>query len=292
MWVSEKFSNFNSNIKISSENKEKISSRYKKITKRLNSDFYNINSEFSNSLYVGSYWRDTDIHVSDIDMLFILPVSIYKQYDKYDWNWQSALLQAVKISIEKTYSITKLKADGQVIIVPFNDNIIFEVVPCFENNDWSFTFPNTNNWWSWKTTNPKPEIKEIKDKNIDWNRNLKRLCRMWRAWKDKWNVSIWGLLIDTLAYNFLKNWEHKDKSYTYYDWMSRDFFKYLKDQDVDKKYWLAVWSNQQVYRKWKFEYSALRCYNISLDAIKYENDWYSASATNKWKEIFWNKFTW
>jgi UTP:GlnB (protein PII) uridylyltransferase len=79
MSVSEKFSNFNSNIRIPSTNKNTISSRYKQITKRLNSDFYGINSETSNSLYVGSYWRDTDIHVSDIDILFILPSTIYKQ---------------------------------------------------------------------------------------------------------------------------------------------------------------------------------------------------------------------
>ena len=35
---------------------------------------------------------------------------------------------------------------------------------------------------------------------------------MARAWKDEWNVPIGGLLNDTFAYNFLRNWEHKDKS--------------------------------------------------------------------------------
>ncbi len=37
----------------------------------------------------------------------------------------------------------------------------------------------------------------------------------------------------------MKNWAQKDKSYLYYDWMVRDFFKFLKEQDEDKSYWLA-----------------------------------------------------
>ena len=88
---------------------------------------------------------------------------------------------------------------------------------------------------------------------------------MARAWKESWDVPMGGLLIDTLAYNFLKNYQHKAKSTVYFDWMSRDFFAYLKDQKDDQQYWLAVGRNQQVYSKGYFQYKALRCYNISLD---------------------------
>ena len=60
---------------------------------------------------------------------------------------------------------------------------------------------------------------------------------MARAWKDNWDVPIGGLLIDTLAYNFIKDWEHRDKSYTYYDWMSRDFFEYLNHHPPRRWIW-------------------------------------------------------
>lgn len=113
---------------------------------------------------------------------------------------------------------------------------------------------------------------------------------MARAWKDTWNVPIGGLLIDTLAHNFLSQWEYKDKSYVYYDWMSRDFFAYLKDQNPDKNYWLALGSNQYVYRKGSFEYKALRCYNISLEAISYQNNDQYWSAKQKWREIYGTKY--
>jgi len=86
MSIATKFENFCKNIRISTTNTDKVSSRYKAITKRLNKDFWNTESETSNSLYVGSYGRDTDIHVSDIDVIFKIPVSIYEKYNKYSGN--------------------------------------------------------------------------------------------------------------------------------------------------------------------------------------------------------------
>jgi len=45
-------------------------------------------------------------------MLFQLPYSVYEQYNRYAGNGQSALLQAVKTSIEKTYSKTTRQLSG------------------------------------------------------------------------------------------------------------------------------------------------------------------------------------
>lgn len=160
-------------------------------------------------------------------MIFVLPYPEHVKYDNYSVNGQSALLQSVKRSIEKTYSTTSIKGDGQGILVPFNDGITFEVVPAFVHKNNSFTFPNANNGGSWEITNPKPEIEAIKLLNSACNGNLKRLCRMMRAWKRQWHVPISGLLIDTLAYQFIENWEYRNKSYLYYDFMSRDFFSWM-----------------------------------------------------------------
>lgn len=260
------------------------------MTKQMNKDFWDTESETSHSWYVGSYGRDTEVGTSDIDMLFQLPYSKYEQYNGYSGNGQSALLQEVKKSIEKTYSVTNLGADGQVIIVPFNDGITFEVVPAFGNKDGSFTYPDSNDGGKWRTTNPKPEIEAIRTTNNDTNGNLKNLCRMMRVWKSKWDVPMGGLLIDTLATQFIKTWEYRKNSYLYYDWMTRDFFQFLKNQDSNKSYWLAPGSGQYVWRKGNFEYKATRCYNIALEAIKYETDNMPYSANEKWREIFGSKF--
>ncbi len=291
MGISEKFSTFCSNLRMTNTVVSNVQYRYKRITKQLNADFRNIDSDTIYSLYVGSYGRGTAIHVSDIDMIIELPYSVYQQYDNHNGNGQSALLQAVRDSIKKTYSTTHVSGDGQVVQLNFDDGICYEIVPGFINKDnKSFTYPDTNNGGSWKTTKPRAEINEIRNGDNRWNNNLKRLCRMARVWKDHWNVPMGGLLIDTLAYNFLDQWKYSDKSYTYYDWMNRDFFIYLKDQDPNKKYWLAVGSNQYVYRKGNFEYKALRCYNISLEALEYEENNQNWSANQKWREIYGTKF--
>ena len=286
MDIANKFKNFIYTLRIPDDKIAKISDRYKQITKRLNNDFWDENSEKEHSLYVGSYGRDTETKTSDIDMLFWLPYEKYSQYNNYSENGQSALLQDVKESIRKTYSQTDIRADGQVIVVDFSDGICFEVVPCFENNDGSFIHPNSNNGGSWKRTNPRPEIKTIKDKNNEWNKNLKRLCRMARAWKDEHSVPMGGLLIDTFAHNFLERREYKNKSYSHYHWMIRDFFEYLKNQNKAQKYWYAVGSNQKIYRKGKFESKAQKAYNASLEAIEHENKGHEVAADKKWKEIF------
>jgi len=291
MGLADWFSTFCSNIQI--QDGGTISSRYKAITQRLNTDYWSTTSDTSHSIYVGSYGRSTAIQgFSDLDMIFQLPYSIYEKYNNHEGNGQSALLQAVKASIEKTYSKTSIRADGQVILVPFTDGITFEVVPGFINTDDSYTYPDANSGGRWRSTNPKPEIAAIRTRNTECNYNLVPLCRMMRAWKKNWDVPIGGLLIDTLAYQFIENFENRDKSYLYYDFMCRDFFKWMANQDKDQEYWKAPGSGQYVYGKGLFQYKATRCYNISLDAIIHEmadpkREW---SAKQKWREIFGTTF--
>ncbi len=291
MGLAEWFSTFCSNIQV--QDGGTISARYKAITKRLNTDFWNTTSETAHSLYVGSYGRNTAIQgFSDLDMIFELPSELYWQYDKYQGNGQSALLQAVRASMQKTYPSSAIGADGQVVVVNFTDKITFELVPVFENKAGSYTYPDSNNGGSWRTTNPRPEIQAIRDRNSTTNGNLVRLCRMMRAWKGEWNVGIGGLLVDTLAYQFIENWSNKDKSYLYYDFMCRDFFEWMANQKEEQEYWKAPGSGQYVNGKGLFQYKAKRCYNISLAAIAHETatpkqEW---SAKQKWREIFGTSF--
>ena len=291
MGLADWFSTFCGNIQV--QDRETISSRYKAITRRLNTDFWNTASDSSHSLYVGSYGRNTAIEgFSDLDMVFQLPASLYRQYDAYKGNGQSALLQAVRSSMQKTYPTSDVGADGQVVVVSFTDGLTFEVVPVFLNTDDSFTFPDSNGGGRWRVTNPKPEIQAIRDRNDLCNGNLVRLCRMMRSWKREWVVPMGGLLIDTLAYQFIVDWAHKDKSYFYYDYMCRDFFKWMSERDARQIHWRAPGSGQLVAVKGPFQSKAKRCYDLALEAIAHETaspkeEW---SAKQKWRDIFGSVF--
>lgn len=261
--------------------------QYKRITRRLNLDFRGLDSETSNSWYIGSHGRRTATSkTSDVDMLYQLPAALYSQYNNHAGNGQSALLQRVRDSIRNTYPSSALGADGQVVVINFTDGTKFEVLPAFENVAGTYTYPDTNGGGSWKTTDPKPEIRAMKDRDALYNDNLRRLCRMMRMWKEKHNVPIKGLLIDTLAYQFMPNWQYNDKSYTYYDYMVRDFFLYLSNRDSAKTYWLAPGSSQYVYRTGAFEYRAKQAYNLALEAIDHEQNNRPHSERGKWREIF------
>lgn len=290
MSVASNFESFCKKLRMSSEVVDNITYRTKRITKQLNKDFWNSESDTNHSFYSGSYGRGTDIYTSDIDLLMILPYSYYEKYNNYKSNGQSALLQAVKESIEKTYKSYK-RADGQVVKVDFTDGISYEIVPCFLNNDKeSYTYPDTNGGGSWKTTNPKAEIKAFNEMNRESNKNLKRLCRMMRAWKNKNNVQMSGYLIDTLCYRFMQNWSYKKESYLYYDWMVRDFFDFLINQSQSNSYWFVPGSNRKITSTHSFEYKAKQAKNTALNAIKYQIDGYEYSAKLEWRNIFGTKF--
>lgn len=285
MGVAEDFSQFCSNIAV--RNRDSISDRYQLITRRLNLEYWDTDSYSAHSFYLGSYGRGTAAGLtSDVDVLFRLPFDVYSQYNSHLGNGQSALLQAVRAAIKRTYTFTDIGADGQVVVVPFSDNITFEVLPAFLNNDGSYTYPNANAGGSWKTTDPKPEIDAVDNRDRACNGNLKLLGRMMRAWKAEWSVPISGLLIDTLAYNFIASWQYRDKSYLYYDYMSRDFFAYLAGQNESQEYWLSPGAGQYVWRTGKFEYKAARCRNISVEAIAHDVKGETWSARQRWREVY------
>ncbi|WP_242285182.1 nucleotidyltransferase domain-containing protein [Bacillus cereus group sp. BfR-BA-01394] len=286
MGVAENFKTFANNLRTT--NHSIVSDRCKSITKRINLDFRRIDSSTLNSRYVGSYGRGTSIRgFSDVDILMVLPFDMYKKYNSYVGNGQSALLQAVRNSIKLTYPNTEIGGDGQVVVVNFSDGIKFEIVPAFLKDEGeSYIYANSNNGGSWKVCKPIIEILAINEQNKMYNKKVKHLVRMMKAWKNKNNVPISGLLIETLVMNFMKDWEHSDKSYTYYDWMVRDFFNYLSNCNPKQEYWLAWGSKQYVWRRGNFEYKAKQAHKTTTEAIECDGKGYTFSAREKWQEVF------
>ncbi|WP_422485990.1 nucleotide-binding domain-containing protein [Vibrio harveyi] len=282
MTTSEMFQSFLGNLTIN--NGQTISDRYGEITASLNKKFRDTESKIANSLQVGSYGRWTGIRgISDLDMLYIMPAG---KWDDYKDGKQSKLLIDTRDAIKTRYPKTEVKVDRLVVQVLYKDFMV-EVQPVFEQADRSFKYPDTYNGGSWKITKPREEIKAMKEFVDQKNRNLRKLCKMGRAWKNKCGVAMGGLLIDTLAYNFLKSsTNYDDKSYAYYDWMCRDFFKYLADEP-DKEFYAALGSRQRVAVKKKFQRKAKKAYELALEAIDASSE---STRHNKWKSIFGRPF--
>lgn len=282
MTISEMFTDFLKNLAIN--NDASITSKYEEITSALNKKFRETDSKTLNRLQVGSYGRWTGIKgISDLDMLYIMPAS---KWNDYKDGKQSKLLDDTRAAIKARYATTEVKKDRLVVQVLFN-NFMVEVQPVFEQEDGSFKYPDTYDGGSWKITKPRDEIRAMKDFVDQKNKNLRKLCKMARAWKNKHGVGIGGLLLDTLAHNFLKSTdEYDNRSTAFYDWMCRDFFLYLSEEP-NKDYYLALGSNQRVSVKSKFQRKAKIAHELCLDAITAGD---TATAHKKWKKVFGRPF--
>ena len=219
------------------------------IAKKLNNYYYGLTGDTSSHMYiVGSIGRTTAINgVSDLDILFDLPYSVYRKYDNYESNGQSSLLQEVKNVLKTRYPNTDISGDGQVVVIKFS-NYTVELVPGFKQSDYRFKYPDTNDGGKWKYTDPLPEIEESKSTADDTDGNFRYIANMLRAWKNKQGFKFGGLLIDTLTYDFLNSkTEFRNIGFESYLDMTKELFKYLKDLNKDQSYWYALGSNQKVY---------------------------------------------
>lgn len=199
---------------ISQERRDLISLRYHTITRAVNKEFWYTDNTTANSLYVGSYGRGTAIDTSDIDVLMQLPRSEYERFDAQHGNGQSRLLQAVKRSILASYPRTNVHADGQVVVMEFDDGMKFEVLPAFKKIDYwgnpieGFTYPDTNMGGNWKSTNPKAEQKAMRERNLNSNGLLFDTCKQLRRIRDEHFSSyhLSGIVIDSFVYSAIADW--------------------------------------------------------------------------------------
>lgn len=202
-------------------------------------------------------------------------------YEKPDG--PSKVLRRTRQAIEARYPATSVTVQQLVVVVQFQ-NFMFEVQPVFENTDGSFSFPDTKTD-SWRTTKPRAEINEIASEDELTNGVLRRLCRLARAWKNKHGVPMGGLLIDTLAYNFIQRHElYRSAVSDQYGEMARDFFLFLSDEP-DHVFYSAPGSGQRVGVKKKFQRRAKSAYNLAVAAVSAAGQ---ANAYKKWRAVFGN----
>lgn len=266
-------------------NKEEIINRRDEIARALNKEFRysgsgsGSGSGSDNRLMVGSWGRHTAIDgVSDLDLLYILPPSLWNDYNTVDGT--KKVLSKVKQVIATHYSRTDIRVDRLVVVINFK-NYKFEVQPVFKQDDGSFTYPDTYSD-SWKTTKPRDEIKAISDLDEKSKGNARRICKLARAWKNKHDVIMGGLLIDTLAWRFLNDNDEYLNITDHPDYMIRDFFKYISNLPKQES-WNALGSNQKVKVKKNFQGKAAEAYRLCCVAID-ESD--EDKSYKKWRDVF------
>ena len=288
MTEKEAFTIFLENIKVSSERADKVRNRYNEITKKLNKTFRDTDSETANSLRVGSYGRYTGIKgISDLDMLYIMPNSLWETYEDKPGN----LLSDVKEALRDRYPKTKMRKDNLVVVVDFSDFKI-EVQPVFEFLDdgekvVSYKYPTTKDGGAYKVTKPRHEQQAMIDFKQNHGAHHRLLCKMLRAWKDNVGLPMGGLLIDTLAYRFCTSHPEFDKcGYASFGRLTTEFFEYLKDEPK-QDFYLALGSKQRVKVKSAFQSKAKQAYKECNKALEETSE---ETKHTHWLNVFGNSF--
>ena len=100
-----------------------------------------------------------------------------------------------------------------------------------------------------------------------------------------------GMLIDTIAYDFLGQYQYASNSFTYFDWMSRDFFEYIIKNET-KSNWVKFGSGDIITKKYgaSVNSDSKKAYALALEAIAAESQEWKYTYHNKWREIYGSKF--
>lgn len=263
---------------IAIDNEDTIALRYGEVTKALNQEFRDTESKTANSLQVGSYGRWTGIRgISDLDMLYTMPNGCWDKYKNDPYK----LLREAADAIRARYPTTEVYPDTLVVVVKYQ-NFKIEVQPVFED-DQGFWYPYTKNGGCYRLTKPREEITATRSVDTGKNGNLRRLCKMTRAWKNKHGVAMNGLVVDTLAHNFLLTTTAFDKTtFSSCGQLMRDFLEYLSNQPKQERYH-ALGSGQHVKVHKRFEGKAKKALELADKALEAGED---TKANNRWRKLF------
>ncbi|MBI5569146.1 MAG: nucleotidyltransferase [Desulfomonile tiedjei] len=250
----------------------------------LNRHYYGVGSSLANTIFVGSWGKATEIRPPrDIDLLFILPESVYY---KYQWLWgnrQSRLLQEVRGVLGNTYSRTQLRGDGQVVVIPF-DSYAVELLPAFALENGKYLICNTHRGGSYKVADPTTEILEIEVSDRTTSGNTRDLIRIIKRWQEYCQVPLKSFWIELLCMEFLAIWPHSGKGYIWYDLMVRDFFAHLLNRSFS---WLfAPGTCEPIFLGENWRSQAETAHRRATTACTLDSLRLSLSAADEWRLIF------
>lgn len=282
MGTCERFTAFLKEIALTPDQRRDGQANAGGVIRCLNAHYYGLNSSTANGFLVGSWGKDTEVRPPrDVDVQFVLPYSVYARYVVKPGNRQSALLQEVKNVLLGCYSRTTMRADGQVVMVPFSSYAV-EVVPCFASGS-QYMICDTNNGGTFKTVDPKSEIFNVDYYDRQSNGNVRDLIRMMKRWQWLCNVPLKSFLIELLSVNFINQWPEKGKGPTYYDWMSRDFLKYLASSDNTSV--LVPGTNELINIGDAWLSRAVSAWNHAIKACQNESS-NPGLAVDEWRQVF------
>ena len=195
----------------------------------LNRHYWGTSSPSQNRLLVGSWGKFTRVRPPrDVDVVFSLPWSVHTRFSTRTGNIQSQILQEVRSVLLDTFPNTNVRGSGPVVMVP-HYKFMVEVIPSFylDGSTKTYMLCKTANNGSWLYSDYQAELDSVKTSNHLSDGNTRHLVKMLKQWQRHCNVPMKSFWLELLAITFKRDWPNRGKGAAFYDWMIRDFFRFL-----------------------------------------------------------------
>lgn len=289
IYVIARFKEFLQNLELTTEQDEDGRTKYAGVVSCLNDAYYGTSSNSENSFLIGSWAKGTRVRPPrDVDMYFVLPFSVYQKFETYANNKQSALLQEVRSKLLTKYPSSSIKGDGPIVLAAFVSYNV-EVVPAFLLDNGGYWICDTKDGGRYKANRPLAEIEAIDAADIRNGRNVRPLIRMLKCWQTECGVPIKSFLLELMAVEFLDQWTYRLYGLFFYDWMCRDFFKWMVGQAGGYKLSLTG-ELLALGDSWKSR--AESAFSRATKACEWEMGNYEYLAGDEWQKIFGTYIPW
>ncbi len=242
-------------------------------------------SVLDNCLLAGSWRKNTAIRPpTDIDIFFQLPVELFDQFNARIGNKQSQLLQHVREALAITYKQTRIRGDGQVVVVGFN-TVNIEVIPAFLTQTGRYLICDTNSGGRWKHVDPGAEFAELDRTDASFNGNVRKLTRILKQWKRHCNVPIKSFHLEQLVRETLAKYEYGGSDEFWFDWLVRDTFAHMIER-AGEGFFMPGTTVEWIEMGDGWQSKAWTAYHCALRACDYERQNMDISAGMEWHKIF------
>ena len=286
LYVTRRFKSIQSNLNLLSQEIGDAETKLGGIIRSVNRA-YRDESCVGYYMLIGSWGKGTAIHPpSDIDLLCFLPSVLFHQFNAREGNKPSQLLQHVRGSLATTYPQTRIRGDGQVVMVEFN-SISVEVVPAFHSQDGGVVIGDTNEGGRWKSIDPSGEIFELDRSDNSFNGNVRKITRIVKQWKKHWNVPIKSFHIERMVQEALGQMDWGGNDEYWFDWIVRDVFRYMWGR-AGGSFYMPGRYLEQIDLGDEWQSKAWSAYERAEKACNFERDNMNLSAGAEWQKIFGN----
>lgn len=285
MTTGQRFDLFLDNLKLTDAQKDDGATKRASVVGCLNWHYRSVTSGTTNSRYVGSWGKETRIRPPrDVDVLYTLPDEVYYRFEARTGNKQSQLLQEVKTVLLRQFPRTDIRGSGPVVLVGFGSYNV-ELVPAFTvaySNQ--FQIPVTKNGGFYKRFDPLAEEATLAASSTQANNNTRPLTRMMKRWQDYCSVPMKSFWLELLAIEFLSQWQHRTNGSSFYDWMVRDYLRYVVGRANGYLTVPGTYESLPLGDGWKSR--AETAYGRAVKACEYEAGGYTYAAGVEWQKIF------